>query len=325
MLKELKLYLSSLKSEGKSEKTIKDYERGITKWFEFANIKTFEDIKTISSLDINSYVAHLDDRGLSSNTKFTYTICIKAFYTYLIENKMVQENPVKIKIKVKTMKEAIFLSSDEVAQFLSVCKKKRDKALFVLVFELGLRYSEYSSIKIGDIREEKDDDFVYYTLRVVGKGDKKRSLGFSSDTYSLIDDYIKNERPKQFDTDLLFVTANGKKISNKEMNAITKSLAKKAGFPNWQKFHCHTTRHSFASMKVESGDTNMKELQAMMGHTNITTTANIYSHISEKNLVKKMAHSNLGLAKRTTMVNRDKDTDTTSSQEPRSTVLKSGK
>lgn len=292
-IKEIDVYLNKLLSEGKTKKTIETYRINLYKWIEWAKIKTFDDILNVNAFDIENYNSYLMEKNLSSSTRFTYTICIQAFFNYLKERNAVKDNPVKLRIKITKEKETLYLSKEEVNRFLKSCKKQRDIALYSLIFSTGMRYSDLIQIKFKDIIREEDENGVYYSINVIGKGSKPRLLGFNDMVFQYINDYFYGDHPTHNPNDYLFVTSTGKQIDNKSLNRNIKSIARKAGFQNYKDFHIHTTRHSFASVLVEDGNTNLKELQEMMGHSNIAITTKIYTHINKERLARKMASQSI--------------------------------
>lgn len=286
-MEELEMYLMSLDNRGNSKKnTIDAYRMQLNKWFEFANVKNFNDITKVLSYDIEKYDTYLKNKGLSVNTRFAYTYPICGFYKYLVDRKLVEFSPYNLQYKIKNKKEATYMEKDLTIEFINACTKLRDKAMFSLACETGMRYCEITSIKIEDIIS---DDGYYYVV-VMGKGSKERTLGFSETTYNYIMDYIDHERAVSMST-TLFTTKTGKSIANKEINYTVRSVAKKANI-DIDGLHFHSLRHGFCSMQISSG-ANIKEVQTLMGHSSIDTTLRIYSHIDEKKLAKKMSANSL--------------------------------
>jgi len=113
---------------------------------------------------------------------------------------------------------------------------------------------------------------VHDTFLVVkkGKGQKDRVVPLSKDTAKLLHGFIKDMQPTQ-KVFGLNPTSLGMKI---------KALAKKAGVP----IHTHSLRHFFATWLLEKG-ANIKQVQELLGHTNISTTQ-VYLSITDKSLTE---------------------------------------
>lgn len=78
------------------------------------------------------------------------------------------------------------------------------------------------------------------------------------------------------DHGLLFCTANGKPLEPVDFYRRFVRLLLQAGLPA-RRFH--DARHTFATLMLELGE-SPKTVQTMLGHTTISTTLDIYSHVS---------------------------------------------
>ena len=85
---------------------------------------------------------------------------------------------------------------------------------------------------------------------------------------------------KQIDKGYLFTGKLGK-LTTRNLQKIVSSAAKRAGLP---KIHPHTLRHSFATHLLEN-DTDIRKIQELLGHSNLSTTQ-IYTHVSTEELKK---------------------------------------
>ena len=287
-MEELGMYLNYLENNESSNHTINNYKIGLMKWFSYQQIKSFDDIVKVSSYDIEKYDTYLKQKGLSINTRHATIYPIKGFYNYLLSHNKVESNPCIVKHKLKNKKEIYFLSKEEIKIFLDNCKTKRNKALFYLLLDTGMRYCEVSSIKIDDIKYENGICFI----EVLGKGSKLRTLGFSETTYFYLLDYIQHERP-QCKNELLFVTREGELLTNYSINRTIKSIIKKSDLDiPLEQIHLHCLRHSFCTLKIESGET-INNTQAMMGHERAETTMKYYMHVDKQKVVKRMSENSM--------------------------------
>lgn len=287
MIREVEIFLNGLiKNDGK-DNTYNIYKKNLEMWFDFQEIKTLDDLLKITSFDIEEYNYFLVKKGLSVNTQFNYTMPIKQLYNYFYQRRLIDKSPYLLKYKIRNKKETKFLNTQDALKLIRGLKKPRDKALYSLILETGMRYGEVTNICIKDIQESEDGGFV----RVVGKGNKERFLGFSKPTLNYIKDYIVNDRP-QANNDILFITKHGNKIDKRNINNNFKSVLRKNGFEDYKDFHFHCLRHSFASIQIENG-ANVKELQEELGHSDISTTLNIYSHVTKNKMVNRMSANGL--------------------------------
>lgn len=241
-------------------------------------------LKDISQENIESFLAHLYDLGLSANSQARILSGIKKFYTYLIQEKLVTENPTQL-ISSPSIGRHIpdVLSYEEICSMINCIDLSqpfghRNKAIIELMYGCGLRVSEVTSIKISNIYVE--DEFI----RIFGKGDKERLIPISPSTIKTLYLYIDGERKSQNinskHTDTLFINRRGSGLSRQMIFLIIKDLAEKAGIK--KNIGPHTIRHSFATHLLEGG-ADLRAVQQMLGHSSISTTE-IYTHISDQYL-----------------------------------------
>lgn len=241
-------------------------------------------LKDISQENIESFLAHLFDLGLSANSQARILSGIKKFYAYLLQEKLVEENPTQL-ISSPSIGRHIpdILSYEEICSMidcidLSQPLGHRNKAIIEIMYACGLRVSEVTSLKISNIYIE--DEFI----RIFGKGDKERLIPISPSTIKTLYLYIDGERKSQNinskHTDTLFINRRGSGLSRQMIFLIIKDLAEKAGIK--KNIGPHTIRHSFATHLLEGG-ADLRAVQQMLGHSSISTTE-IYTHISDQYL-----------------------------------------
>lgn len=151
----------------------------------------------------------------------------------------------------------------------------RNRALYELIYSAGLRISEAVSLDTGDLFLSKN------LARVTGKGDKERLVIFGPDAAFWLKRYIDEARLKLLknrSSKALFVNRNGKRLSRKGIWKNYSSLAIEAGLST----KLHTLRHTFAT-ELLSGGADLRSVQELLGHAEITTTQ-IYTHIDSSRL-----------------------------------------
>ena len=241
-------------------------------------------LKDINQENIENFLAYLYDLGLSANSQARILSGIKKFYAYLLQEKLVTENPTQL-ISSPSIGRHIpdVLSYEEICSLidsidLSLPFGHRNKAIIEIMYGCGLRVSEVTSLKISNIYFE--DEFI----RIFGKGDKERLIPISQSIIKTLNLYIDGERkfqninPKH--TDTLFINRRGSGLSRQMVFLIIKDLAEKAGIK--KNIGPHTIRHSFATHLLEGG-ADLRAVQQMLGHSSISTTE-IYTHISDQYL-----------------------------------------
>lgn len=241
-------------------------------------------LKDINQENIENFLAYLYDLGLSANSQARILSGIKKFYAYLLQEKLVNENPTLL-ISSPSIGRHIpdVLSYEEICSLidsidLSLPFGHRNKAIIEIMYGCGLRVSEVTSLKISNIYIE--DEFI----RIFGKGDKERLIPISPSTIKTLYLYIEGERKSQNinpkHTDTVFINRRGSGLSRQMIFLIIKDLAEKAGIK--KNIGPHTIRHSFATHLLEGG-ADLRAVQQMLGHSSISTTE-IYTHVSDQYL-----------------------------------------
>ena len=269
---------------GLSRNTILAYKSDLKiflTWLEH-NKKKFSNVDRII---INNYLADRLDKGTSVSTIQRIITCIKSFYLFLFENKIIDNNPAQlIENPKKRRKLPTIISENEVEKLLESPDIKtgvglRDKCILELLYSAGLRISELLNVRVNQISKEKP------FLKIKGKGNKERLVPIGSSAMSLlilyIDTYRANLKPTNH-IDMLFLNENGSIISRQacwEMiqKYATVSLINKKISP-------HNLRHAFATHLLNNG-ADLRTVQMLLGHASLSTTQ-IYTHIAKERLVK---------------------------------------
>lgn len=253
--------------------------------FEQIDISDINDkfIKQIQLPDLYSFMAFLDNyRDNGSYAKARKVATLKSFFKFLYSKvKILEENPAlelespKIKKRNPT-----YLTLEESKRLLSSIEgsnKERDYCMITLFLNCGLRLSELCSIDISKIKED--------TLYVVGKGNKERTIYLNKACLKSIEEYMKvrNEKLNKIkNKDALFISRNNTRINKRTVEFMLKKYLKKANLDE-EKYTPHKLRHTAATLMYKHGDVDIRSLQQILGHENISTTQ-IYTHVDNEKL-----------------------------------------
>lgn len=253
--------------------------------FEEIDISDVDDefIRKINLTDLYSFMAFLDNyRDNGSYAKARKVATLKSFFKFLHRKvKILNENPTlelespKIKKRNPT-----YLTLEESKRLLSSIdgpNKERDYCIITLFLNCGLRLSELCSIDISKIKED--------TLYVVGKGNKERTIYLNRACLKAIEDYLRvrnKNLDKIKDKDALFISRNNTRINKRTVELMLKKYLKKANLDE-KKYTPHKLRHTAATLMYKHGDVDIRSLQKILGHENISTTQ-IYTHVDNEKL-----------------------------------------
>lgn len=293
-------FLESIEIEkGNSLKTVENYDRYLTRFFEFSKAKNPSDI---NDDNIREYRLHLNRsagvkvRGQASatmkkNTQNYHLIALRVFLKYLMKRGVPSLSPDKIELAKIRERHIDLISVDELnrlmkAPDLSKEKGLRDKAILELFFSTGLRLSELCSLN-------RDLDLSKEEFSIRGKGEKVRVVFLSDSAKSAIKDYLskRKDMDEAMFVDLSHRSGKGVRgrLTPRSIERSVKFYAIKAGIS--KKVTPHVLRHSFATDLLQNG-ADIRSVQMMLGHANISTTQ-IYTHVTDKQLkdIHKKFHS----------------------------------
>ncbi len=150
------------------------------------------------------------------------------------------------------------------------CSNHKEHLIISLLYGLGLRISELSSLKLTNISKE--------WIEVVGKGDKTRQIPLMPFLFEKIKDYIEQENPKVF----LFEKDNQAMKSSQIRYLFTK-VFKKSGI----KATPHQLRHSFATHLLHNG-ARISDVSELLGHSSMVSTQ-IYTALGSSKKLNEYA------------------------------------
>lgn len=287
---QLHTYLRGFKNYLKLEKglsgnTLDAYLRDTQKLEEYLLLEEFTGgIRDVEYKHLTRLATFLFDLGLASTSQARIISGIRAFFSYLLLEKIIDSDPSELLELPKTpQKIPQVLTIEEIDALLaqidmSTPEGERNKTMLETLYSCGLRVSELIDLRIS--RLHLDEGFI----RIIGKGDKERLMPINAAAARMIRTYIftvRSHLPIQKNMeDYVFLNRRGAKLTRQMVFLIIKSLAKRAKIS--KEISPHTFRHSFATHLVDGG-ADLRAVQEMLGHASITTTE-IYTHIDRSYL-----------------------------------------
>jgi integrase/recombinase XerD len=242
-------------------------------------------LATIDRDRIAGYFLELRDRGYSSASIARKTAALRSFFQYLRRKGEVPSDPTE-GIGSPEFKKPLprTIEDDHVRALLAFCESRdapeclRDHAMLRLLSSTGMRVGELVMVNIDDV------DFASGRVRVVGRGNRERSLPLDAATLTSIKAYLDRARPfltrnaqdGQVDKAPLVVNQRGQRLTRQGFWLIMKGLVRDAGLPAIMT--PHMLRHSFATHQIGEG-LALEELRQLLGHASIATTQ-IYTQLA---------------------------------------------
>lgn len=295
-------YLNTIR--GKSKNTISGYKIDLSMFFRFLKLYRgivpkdcdFQDIaigdlnnefiKSIDLSDLFAFISFAENyRNNGSYARARKVASLKSFFKYLYgKAKIINENPAaELESPKIDKKNPIYLSLNESKLLLKSIEladgkfKVRDYCMITLFLNCGMRLSELCGIDISKI---KDD-----TVTVTGKGNKERTIYLNKACLKALNRYFivrNSDYNNIIDKDALFLSKNHTRINKRSVELILKKYLKKAGL-DAEKYTPHKLRHTAATLMYKYGNVDIRSLQKILGHENVSTTQ-IYTHVDDERL-----------------------------------------
>ena len=264
--------------------TIEAYATDLNKYADFLDSKNISEPNKIQSTDIVAYLTELHKTKLASLTITRNLSAIRMFHRFLHNEELTDTDPSEIISSPKLAKKLpIVLDQFEMDSLieqpdLSTKLGIRDRALLETAYATGVRVSELMKLELTDLM------FDQQIVRVFGKGAKVRIVPIGEQAIEYVNKYLDESRSlliKNYNkNNTVFLNHHGKPLSRMGFWKILNKYSIQAGIRKL--VSPHTIRLSFATHLIEGG-ADLRAVQEMLGHVNITTTQ-IYTHLDREYL-----------------------------------------
>lgn len=275
-----KQFLAYLKnSQGRSDKTIENYNRYLSRIFLCAGIKTTEEI-TISRVQkfrrhVSAHPAQESRHSgaMAIKTRNYHLSALRAFLRFLQLRGYTVLAPEQVRLTPVLNQSPLFLAESDLRRLLATPSRhtsegKRDRAIIALLVFTGLRVSEVCALTRSDLNETVDE------LLVRGKGDSVRVVHLPLVVQNILSVYLASRHD---DKTALFIRYGRKahigtkaQVSPRTIERLIQRYAVAAGLA--QRVTPHIIRHSFAVKLFQSGMT-LATAQSLLGYAHMSSVA----------------------------------------------------
>ena len=289
LIGEWKLWLLHYKNY--SINTLDNYNRDVINFILFLSVYRSQRInidilKDVISLDVRSWFAKRKIKGISNNSNTRSLSALRSFFNYLkIYKNIVNDAADRVFIKTDKINLIKYVSDETIDNMISKLQDEiqyrhkwissRNKAIIMLMYGCGLRISEVLNLKLNDIK----DDNIY----ILGKGKKERVVYVHDKIRKYIKKYII-ESPYHIESyvnKILFVNTKGRPLTRHVFAKDFVTIRRKFGLS--ENITPHSFRYTFATHLLGAG-TDIRSLQEMLGHKDITTTER-YTKVSKQDIL----------------------------------------
>jgi integrase/recombinase XerD len=255
-----------------TEKTLKWYR---SSWVAYQGYLEGEKVEgEISKAQLNGFMIHLRERGISSVSANTYARALNSFLSWLYENDYLKDH-LKIKKLKEEQKVIATYTREHLETFFSWKPKRwyewRMYALICTLIDTGARIDiELLSLKKADV------DFENLLIKLMGKGGKERFVPMSLELRRILYRWLQKH-----EFEYVFPTKRGYRQSYRNVLRDFYELCESLGITG-VRTSFHTFRHTFAVEYLRNGGGELY-LQKALGHTTLQMTRR-YANLNEQDL-----------------------------------------
>jgi integrase/recombinase XerC len=281
---------------GRSDHTRRAYLGDLRSLFEFLTQRTAD--SQLSSLNLSvlrSWLAAQATAGVARTTLARRTSAVKTFTAWATRRGLLMSDPA-VRLQVPKARRTLpaVLRQDQALDAMAAANSGaeqgdpmalRDRLIVEMLYATGIRVSELCGLDVDDI------DMSRRLLRVLGKGNKQRTVPFGEPAQVALTAWLTDGRPALATGDsgpALLLGARGRRLDQRQARTVVhQTVAAVDGAPD---IGPHGLRHSAATHLLEGG-ADLRIVQELLGHSTLATTQ-LYTHVTVARLraVHDQAH-----------------------------------
>jgi len=238
-----------------------------------------QSLDALSLRSMRSWLAHLHDAGAARTTLARRAAAARSFTAWAFTQRHLASDVGELLVSPRPHRVIPdVLSVEEAARTIESCDgddpaQLRDRVVLEVLYGTGIRVAELVGIDIGDV------DRLRRVIRVLGKGNKQRSVPYGVPADAAIDRWLREGRPvwhKPASADALLIGPRGRRLDARAARAIVNTATARA--TGGRGLSPHGLRHSAATHLLDGG-ADLRAVQELLGHSSLATTQ-IYTHVS---------------------------------------------
>ena len=254
------------------------------------------DISQLELVHLRSWLANQQVKGGARTTLSRRAVSVRLFTKWAVKNKRLAKDVAATLATPKghrTLPEVLDIADAKTAMDSLATRASeeetpislRDVAMVELLYATGARVAELCGLDVSDI------DYDRQTIRVLGKGNKERTIPLGNPAMKALNVWL-NEGRDSIKNSLsgyaVFLGARGKRIDQRTVRTVVYNALQ--AIEGIERMGPHALRHSAATHLLEGG-ADLRTVQEILGHASLATTQ-IYTHVSTERLQKafKQAH-----------------------------------
>lgn len=268
---------------GRSAHTVRAYLSDVGSLLAHAVSEGAEDLAHLELGTLRRWLGTQSEAGMSRATLARRAATARAFTAWAVREELIAADPA-LRLKAPKREKSLpgVLQQGQVQRLVAGAESAaaegeplalRNRAMLELLYATGVRVGELAGLDIDDLDPDRR------TLRVLGKGNKERTVPYGLPAAVAVDDWLRRGRPAlaaDGSGPALFLGARGKRVDQRQVRSVVKGLLD--GLGDTSATGPHALRHSAATHLLDGG-ADLRAVQEILGHSSLATTQ-IYTHVS---------------------------------------------
>ena len=270
--------------------TLEAYGHDLARFVAHAEASGVTEVSHIDAALVGTYLVASGRGGLGARSAARHLSSIRGFTRFLVRERALPADPCALVERPRVGRRLPrVLGLDDILALIEAPDQAsfrglRDRAMIHVMYAAGLRVSELTRLKLGDVDLRKG------VVMAFGKGSKRRLVPLGEPALAALDAYLaaRADHPQAAATPALFLSPRGGALTRQAVWKLLTGYARAAGVD--KPSSPHKLRHSFATHLLEGG-ADIRTVQALLGHADVSTTE-IYTHLADDHVraVYRKAH-----------------------------------
>lgn len=269
--------------------TVRAYLSDVRSLLAYAASEGVTDLPGLELGTLRRWLGVQSEAGASRSTLARRSATTRSFTAWAVREELISTDPsLRLKAPKKEKPLPGVLQAQQLARLLTSLEEAaaegaplavRNRAMVELLYATGLRVGELAGMDVDDLNPDRR------TLRVIGKGNKERTVPYGVPAAIAVDDWLRRGRPllaTERSAAALFLGSRGNRVDQRQVRAVVKELFDALG--DTSATGPHALRHSAATHLLDGG-ADLRAVQEILGHSSLATTQ-IYTHVSVERLRK---------------------------------------
>ncbi|MCP9001369.1 tyrosine recombinase XerC [Pseudarthrobacter sp. RMG13] len=271
----------------RSGHTLRAYLSDLRCLLEYATSEGITDLPELELGTLRRWLGAQSQAGISRATLARRSATARSFTTWAMREELIETDPA-LRLRAPKAEKSLpgVLQSQQLLRLLDSLEESaadgspvpvRNRAMVELLYATGLRVGELAALDVDDLNPDRR------TLRVVGKGNKERTVPYGVPAAVAVDDWLRRARPllaTGHSGPALFLGARGNRVDQRQVRTVVNALFEALG--DTSATGPHALRHTAATHLLDGG-ADLRAVQEILGHSSLATTQ-IYTHVSVERL-----------------------------------------